>query len=102
MTLAFEVFVVGLSMDKAIAQLDFFWKLSLHKSQVDSMLRRLAREWEAEFKTLCTLLADSAVVYADATSWSINSVCGILESLRGSVRTFTLQGIVTEVESWLT
>ena len=37
-TLAFEVVIVGLSMDKTIGQLGFFWNLSLSKSQVDSLL----------------------------------------------------------------
>ena len=37
-TLAFEVVIVGLSMDKTIGQLGFFWNLSLGKSQVDSLL----------------------------------------------------------------
>ena len=77
-TLAFEVVIVGLSMDKTIGQLGFFWNLSLGKSQVDSLLSRLARDWEPEFDALCELLAVSAVVHADETSWSINSVWALL------------------------
>ena len=77
-TLAFEVVIVGLSMDKTIGQLGFFWNLSLSKSQVDSLLNRLARDWEPEFDALCELLAVSAVVHADETSWSINSVWALL------------------------
>ena len=77
-TLAFEVVIVGLSMDKTIGQLGFFWNLSLSKSQVDSLLSRLARDWEPEFDALCELLAVSAVVHADETSWSINSVWALL------------------------
>ena len=77
-TLAFEVVIVGLSMDKTIGQLGFFWNLSLGKSQVDSLLNRLARDWEPEFDALCELLAVSAVVHADETSWSINSVWALL------------------------
>ena len=77
-TLAFEVVIVGLSMDKTIGQLGFFWNLSLSKSQVDSLLSRLARDWEPEFDALCERLAVSAVVYADETSWSINSVWALL------------------------
>ena len=38
------------------------------------MLNQLSRHWESEFDTLCTLLANSAVVHADETRWSINSV----------------------------
>ncbi|MFP6770326.1 MAG: hypothetical protein VB859_19275 [Planctomycetaceae bacterium] len=65
-TLAFEVVIVGLSMDKTIGQLGFFWNLSLGKSQVDSLLSRLARDWEPEFDALCELLAVSAVVHGAA------------------------------------
>lgn len=75
---AFLVFIVRLSMDKVCAQLAFFWELNLSKSQADALLNRLAREWEPEFDALCELLAHSAVVHADETSWSINSVWAFL------------------------
>jgi len=75
---AFLVFIVRLSMDKVCAQLAFFWGLDLSKSQADALLNRLAREWEPEFDALCELLAHSAVVHADETSWSINSVWAFL------------------------
>jgi hypothetical protein len=48
------------------------------KSQADTLLNQLAREWEPEFDRLCTLLATSAVVHADETGWSINSVWAFL------------------------
>ncbi len=41
-------------------------------------MNQLARHWEAEFDTLCILLANSAVVHCDETSWSINSVWAFL------------------------
>jgi len=69
-TLAFLVFVVGLSLDKVVALLKFFWELDLSKSQADALLNRLARDWTGEFDALCQLLAVSAVVHADETSWS--------------------------------
>jgi transposase len=72
--LAFLVYVTGLSFDKACAILAFFQNLRLRKSQADALLHQLARHWEKEFATLCTLLANSAVVHADETSWSLNSV----------------------------
>lgn len=56
----------------------FFLKLDLKKSQVDALLTQLARHWEGEFERLCTLLANSAVVHADETSWSLNSVWAFL------------------------
>jgi transposase len=65
-------------MDKVCALLKFFWNLELSKSQADALLNQLARQWETEFDALCQLLAVSAVVHADETSWSINSVWALL------------------------
>lgn len=76
--LVFLIHVTGLSFDKACAVLTFFQNLRLRKSQADALLHQLARHWEKEFETLCTLLANSAVVHADETSWSIHSVWALL------------------------
>ncbi|MCX7389350.1 MAG: hypothetical protein NTX48_22025 [Planctomycetales bacterium] len=73
-TVAFMVSMVGLSMDKNCCLLEFFWDLELSKSQADALLNQLSRQWEHEFESLCQLLAVSAVVHADETSWSLNSV----------------------------
>lgn len=82
-TPAFQVYIVGLSMEKVCRELAFFWELELSKSQAETLLNRLAREWEPEFDALCELLAVSTVVHADETSWSINSVWALLsESVR--------------------
>jgi len=78
LAIAYQVFVVGLSFDKVCLLLNFFQNLRLRKSQVDSLLNRLCRYWESEFDLLCTLLANSLVVHADETSWSINSVWAFL------------------------
>jgi transposase len=75
---AYQVYCLGLSIDKACAVLSFFQQLKLRKSQADALLNQLARAWEAEFDSLCTLLAHSAVVHTDETSWSINSVWAFL------------------------
>jgi hypothetical protein len=72
--IAHLVYVVGLSFDKVCLVLQFFQNLKLAKSQVDALLQRLSRHWHSEFEVLCTLLANSLVVHADETSWSINSV----------------------------
>jgi transposase len=72
--IAHLVYVVGLSFDKVCLVFDFFQKLRLSKAQADALLRQLARHWEQEFETLCTLLANSAVVHADETGWSLHSV----------------------------
>jgi transposase len=78
LALSFQVYVMGLSIDKACVLLNFFQHLSLSKSQADALLNQLARRWEKEFDDLCTLLANSLVVHADETSWSINSVWAFL------------------------
>lgn len=78
LALAYQVYVVGLSIDKACQLLNFFEQLKLRKSQADALLNQLARAWESEFETLCELLANSAVVHCDETSWSINSVWAFL------------------------
>ena len=76
--IAYQVYVVGLSFDKVCLLMSFFQNLKLRKSQVDALLNQLSRHGESEFETLCTLLAHSAVVHADETSWSINSVWAFL------------------------
>jgi hypothetical protein len=72
--IAFQVYVVGLSFDKVCLLLHFFQHLKLSKAQADALLHQLARQWHQQFDVLCTLLANSLVVHADETSWSINSV----------------------------
>jgi transposase len=76
--IAYQVFCLGLSIDKACAVLSFFQQLKLKKSQADALLNQLAKVWESEFDSLCTLLAHTAVVHTDETSWSINSVWAFL------------------------
>lgn len=76
--IAYQVYVIGLSFDKVCLLMNFFQNLSLRKSQADALLNQLARQWESEFDNLCTLLANSAVVHADETSWSIHSVWAFL------------------------
>ena len=76
--MAFLVYVVGLSFEKVCLLLHFFQDLKLTKAQVDVLLYRLSRHWECQFEVLCTLLANSFVVHADETSWSVNSVWAFL------------------------
>ena len=76
--IAFLVYSVGLSFDKVCRLVFFFQNLKLTKSQADALLYRLARHWERQFEVLCTLLANSLVVHADETSWSLNSVWALL------------------------
>jgi transposase len=72
------VYVIGLSFEKVCATLGFLQNLKLGKTQVDRLLRQLARHWEAEFEVLCTLLANAMIVHTDETSWSIHSVWAFL------------------------
>jgi transposase len=69
--LAFLVYIIGLSLDKACAVLAFFCQLPLAKSQADALLRQLAAHWEGEFDLLCDLIAHAAVVYLDETGWKV-------------------------------
>src|SRR3954469_4511785 len=71
--LAFLVYIIGVSLDKACAVLAFFCRLPLAKSQADALLRQLARHWQGEFDLLCELLARAAVVYMDETGWKVGS-----------------------------
>lgn len=76
--IAYLVYVMGLSFDKVCVLLNFFQNLHLRKSQADALLYQLSRHWENEFEVLCTLLANSMIVHADETSWSLNSVWAFL------------------------
>jgi transposase len=76
--IAYLVYIVGLSFDKVCLLLNFFQNLRMGKSQANALLYRLSRNWEHEFDLLCTLLANSLVVHADETSWSLNSVWAFL------------------------
>ncbi len=76
--IAYFVYVMGLSFDKVCQMLQFLQNLALGKTQADSLLRQLSRHWQHEFDVLCTLLANSMVVHADETSWSIHSVWAFL------------------------
>jgi transposase len=71
--LGFLVYVIGMSLDKACAVLEFFCQLKLAKSEADALLRQLARHWQGEFETLCDLIARAAVVYMDETGWKVGS-----------------------------
>jgi transposase len=76
--IAYFVYVMGLSFDKVCQMLEFLQNFALGKTQADALLKQLSRHWQHEFDVLCTLLANSMVVHADETSWSINSVWAFL------------------------
>lgn len=72
-TLAFLVYIIGISLGKACQVLGFFCQLPLSRSQADALLRQLAQHWDGEFDLLCGLIAHAAVVYLDETGWKIGS-----------------------------
>ena len=76
--IAYLVYVVGLSFDTVCLVFNFFPHLKLGKPQADALLHQLSRHWHSEFEILCALLANSLVVHADETSWSLNSVWAFL------------------------
>jgi transposase len=87
--LAFLVYLIGISLDKACVLLQFFCQLPIRKSQADALLRQLGRHWEGEFETLCTLLTRAAVVYMDETGWKIGQEkCSLWAFLSDSARVF--------------
>jgi hypothetical protein len=71
--LAFLVYTMGLSIDKARTLLAFFCRLDLSKSQADSLLSQLSRLWQREFDALCELMAWATVVYIDETGWKVSA-----------------------------
>ena len=77
-SLAYQHYISGLPLDTVLGEFEFYWNLTMRKSQADRLLNRLGKEWLPEFDALCQLLAVSAVVYSDETSWSINSVWAFL------------------------
>jgi hypothetical protein len=74
LAVAYQVYSLGLSLDKVVSLTQFFQDLKIGKSQIDSMLNQLARHLEGEFDNLCSLTANSMILHADETSWSIRSV----------------------------
>ena len=78
LAVAYQVYTLGLSMDKVVLLTQFFQKLKIGKSQIDAMLNQLAKHLEGEFDTLCSLAANSMILHADETSWSIHSVWALL------------------------
>ena len=76
--LAFLVYLIGISLDKACSVLGIFCELPLSKSQADALLRQLANHWEDEYDTLCMLIAHAAIVYMDETGWKVgNEKCSL-------------------------
>jgi regulator of replication initiation timing len=72
--LAYLVYWIGISIDKACEVFEFFTGLQLSKGQADSLLNQLASDWEIEYKQIAALIAKAAILYIDETAWKIGKV----------------------------
>ena len=63
-------------------------------------MNRLAKQWQHEFETLCSLLAHSLIVHADETGWSLNSVWAML-SEKARLVLFGVHQDGKTLEKWL-
>lgn len=98
--LAFLVYIIGISLDKACVVLRFFCQLPLAKSQADALLRQLAQHWEGEFDLLCNLMAHAAVVYMDETGWKIGSETCSLWAFASKLQCVFLFGCRKDDATW--
>jgi hypothetical protein len=70
-TLAYLVYWMGVSIDKARDILAFFTGLHLSKSQADSLLSQLAADWQIEYDAIAELVTAAAILYIDETGWKV-------------------------------
>lgn len=70
-SLAFLHYWIGLSIDNARQVMCFFTGLDLSKSQADSLLSQLARDWSEDYDAIVDLIAMQMVVYVDETGWKV-------------------------------
>jgi transposase len=71
LTVAFLHYWIGLSLDHVCEVVGFFTGLSLTKSQGNSLLEQLSRDWEEEYETIAELLSYQMVIYIDETGWKV-------------------------------
>ena len=90
--LAYLVYIIGISIDKACQLLRFFCQLPIEPSQADAMLTQLGKQWGEEFEHLCESLALAAVVYTDETSWQVGRLNTSLWSFTSALHCVMLFG----------
>lgn len=90
--LAYLVYVIGISIDKACQLLRFFCQLPLEPSQADAMLTQLGKQWGQEFEHICERIALAAVVYTDETSWQVGRLNTSLWSFTSELHCVMLFG----------
>ena len=71
MMLAHHVYWLGLSMDKARQLIEFYTELKISKSQADTLLYQLARDWQSEYKEIAKRIAEASILYIDETAWKL-------------------------------
>jgi len=90
--LAYLVYVIGISIDKACQLLRFFCQLPIEPSQADAMLTQLGKQWDEEFEQICDRIALAAVVYTDETSWQVGRLNTSLWSFTSELHCVMLFG----------
>jgi transposase len=68
---AFLHFWIGVSLDNACQVMEFFTGLRLPKSQADSLLNQLSKDWNEQYDTIAELIALQMIVYIDETGWKV-------------------------------
>ena len=76
LTLAFLHYWIGLSIDDARMVMGYFTGLQLGKSQVDSLLSQLAKDWNKDYDAIAELIAMRMIVRVDETGWKRWRVAG--------------------------
>ncbi len=71
LVLAFLHYWIGVSLDHACQIMEFFTGLVLSKSQADSLLSQLAKDWDEQYDTIADLIALQLIVYIDETGWKV-------------------------------
>lgn len=71
LTVAFLHYWIGISLDHVCEVIAFFTGLNLSKSQANSLLNQLSRDWEKEYDTIAELLVQQLVIYVDETGWQV-------------------------------
>jgi len=69
--LGFLVYVLQLSQDQARQVLSFFTKIELTKSEIESLLAQLGKEWMKEYDFIALLILFAGVLAVDETGWKI-------------------------------
>lgn len=69
--LAFLHYWIGVSLDHARQIMNFFTGLELPKSQAESLLKQLSRDWDEQYDTIAELIALQMIVYIDETGWKV-------------------------------